>query len=36
VIMGEFNWTSSTILIFALGIWGGILKLCWMLLTVAP
>lgn len=30
------NWTSSTILIFALTIWGSILKMCWMLLTVAP
>jgi len=30
------NWSSSTILLFAIGIWGGILKLCWMLLTVSP
>jgi len=30
------NWESSTILIFGLGIWGGCLKLAWMLLTVAP
>jgi len=30
------NWTASTILLFAIGIWGGILKLCWMLLTVSP
>jgi len=30
------TWESSTVLLFALGIWGGILKLCWMLLTVTP
>ena len=30
------NWTASTLLIFALGVWGGILKMCWMLLTVSP
>jgi len=30
------NWTNSTIVLFALGIWGGILKMVWMLLTVSP
>ena len=30
------NWTNSTIVIFALGIWAGILKMVWLLITVAP
>jgi len=34
--MRNLDWTASTIFIFALTIWGGILKMCWLLLTVAP